>query len=159
MDAREYGTMSNTITNNQLRALFVFMIIFGTVTSLFGLGFLSSIGLSKLLPIKPAVSLAIFLSIALGFLFRNKILKESLTTRKTFLIGCGLFLLLLPFFDLGAVAMMQNQFQGTHADHSAWSDYFTLYIIVVIYSFLFVGSWLSIISGFLFVFFNKFKSA
>ena len=133
----------------------VYMLVIGFLSTSLAIGALSLIGLSDLLPFKQSLCLTSILAIALGITRHTTILDTNHSMKRAFLIGMGLFLLLLPLFDVGALFMMKNQFNGTDNFHAAWSEYLTLYFFILIYSFIFVGSWLSILSGFLFIGFNR----
>lgn len=132
-----------------------FMVFVGLISTIVAIWALSLIGLGNLLPIKQSMLLTCLLALLLGSTKHSTILKTNHGLKRTFFIGAGLFLMLLPLFDIGAVFMMKSQFSGTDNFHASWSEYFTLYVFVLIYSFLFIGSWLSIISGLLFVGFNQ----
>ena len=141
--------------NKQTTVAITFMILFSVITTFIALSSLSIIGLGNLLPVQQSLILAVIISIALGFIKSKTITKINISYTKAFFIGVGLFLAILPLFDIGAIFMMQNQFHGTSTFTTKWSEYITLYLFIVIYSFVFVGSWLSIVSGFLFMIFNK----
>jgi uncharacterized membrane protein len=134
----------------------VFMLSIGCISTLLAIWGLSLIGLTELLPLKESLLLTSLLALILGYSKHSIILNTNHSTKHAFFVGISLFLLLLPFFDIGALFMMKNQFNGTDNFHAAWSEYFTLYFFILIYSFIFIGSWLSIISGVLFVAFNRY---
>ncbi len=144
--------------SKQKAVAIIFMISFSLLTTFLALSSLSIIGLGDLLPTQQSLILAIIIAMGLGFIKSKTITKVNISYKKAFLIGMGLFLVILPLFDIGAIFMMQNQFHGTSTFTTKWSEYFTLYLFIVIYSFIFVGSWLSVISGFIFMAFNKFFS-
>lgn len=147
--------MENLGSKTQPWVACIFMLCVGLISTSLAIWGLSMIGLAQLLPYKESLLLSSILALFIGRTKHTIILNTHLSTKRAFLAGMGLFLLLLPFFDIGALFMMKGQFSGTDNFHAAWSEYFTLYIVILIYSFLFIGSWLSIINGFLFVLFNK----
>lgn len=148
--------MYKSFISKQKNIAIIYMLTFSIITTILALSSLSLIGLGNLLPTQQSLFLAISIAVGLGFIKSKTINLNNISYKKAFLIGVGLFLLLLPLFDIGAIFMMKNQFHGTNTFNTKWSEYFTLYVFIVIYSFIFVGSWLSIISGFIFMIFNKF---
>ncbi len=147
--------MPKALFKNQRWLACAYMLSTSLLTTLLAISALSLIGLSELLPLKNSLLLASLLAITIGLIKNRTILNTQYNYKRAFMIGMGLFLLILPLFDIGALFMMQNQFHGTDVLHSQWSEYMTLYIIILIYSFLFIGSWLSLISGLLFMGFNQ----
>lgn len=108
--------------------------------------FFYTVGLHGVLPVLPSYLLAIAISIIWGLVFHKQILKHKSKTH-SFLLGVILLLLSLPLFDLGAIYFIKDQFQGTQLFHANLSEYVTLYVMIVIYSVIFIGSWLSVLCG------------
>lgn len=133
-----------------------FMLSIGLISTMLALWSLSIIGLNELLPYRESLLLSAILGLLIGSTKHSTILNTSLTGKRAFFAGMKLFLLLLPFFDIAALFMVKNQFSGTESFHASWSEYFTLYLVILVYSFIFIGSWLSIINGFLFAAFKHF---
>lgn len=133
----------------------LYMLCFSIISTCLALSALSSIGLSQLLPIKQSLLLSSFLGVSIGLIKFRTLTNYQLSNKRAFFIGMGLFILLLPLFDIGALFMIQNQFHGTDAFHSQLTEYFTLYLVILIYSFMFIGSWLSLVCGLMFLMFNQ----
>ena len=143
------------LTKKQSMAVF-YMLAFSLVTTFIALKALSLLGLSSLLTTKTSLLTSSLIAISLGLMKNQTLIRKNISTKKAFLIGVLLFLMILPLFDISAVFMMQSQFSDTTSVYNSWSDYLTLYMLITLYSFVFIGSWLSIISGIMFVAFNKF---
>ena len=133
-----------------------FMLCIGVISTTLALWSLSMIGLNELLPYKESLTLSAILGLLIGSTKHSTILNASLTGKRAFFAGMKFFLVLLPFFDIAALFMVKNQFSGTDNFHASLSEYFALYLIILVYSFIFIGSWLSVINGFLFATFNHF---
>ena len=145
---------NNYMTKEHFLACF-YMLCFSILSTCLALVSLSAIGLADLLPLNSSLLLSCFIGLCIGLMKSKKITKSDMSTRQAFSLGISLFLLTLPLFDIGALFMMQNQFNGTDIFHAQLSEYFTLYVVIFIYSFIFIGSWLSVLSGFMFLIFNK----
>lgn len=116
--------------------------------------FFYSVGLNGILPVWPSFLLAIVISIGWGLIFHKQILFPK-NQFHSFLLGMGLLLLSLPLFDIGALFFIKDQFQGTQLFHANFSEYATLYLMILIYSLIFIGSWLSVLCGLASVLFKK----
>jgi len=147
--------MKMTLNKYPFIAVSLYMIIFSSITTFLAQLVLGILGLSELLPKLQSYLLANGLAVLFGLLFYKSLLINNNNQFKTFLKGCGLFLLMLPLFDLGALYMMQTEFNGTHTHLQSFNDYITLYFVVLIYSILLVGSWLAPFSGLLFIGLHK----
>ena len=147
--------MNKFIINTQQVMACLYMLIFSLICTCLALLALSSIGLSGLLPFDKSLLLSSFLGLCLGLIKTKSLTHVHLSHKRAFILGLTLFLLILPLFDIGAVFMMKNQFHGTISFHDKITEYLTLYVVILIYSFLFIGSWLSLISGFIFVTLNR----
>jgi len=108
--------------------------------------FFSLIGLKDMLPFYKSLVMAMLTAALVGGLLGRSLLYPK-TLVKGFLTGALLILLSLPIFDLSALYFMLDYFKGTDALHHYLKEYALLYEVILIYSLIFVGSWLAILCG------------
>lgn len=131
-----------------------YTICLGLLATTLVLLFFKALGLGGVLPILPSILLAIVVAGFVGMLFNRTLLKQQ-SIKKSFLLGVLFLVISLPFYDLGALFLIKEQFQGTHVLQASLKDYFQLYCLILIYSFVFIGSWLSIFCGFSSIILNR----
>jgi hypothetical protein len=124
----------------------LYTVCMGILATSLALLFFYAIGLNGVLPIMPSMLLAICIAGTLGILF-NKLLLKQKSKAVSFFLGVFFLLISLPFFDIAALFFIRDEFQGTSAFHATFLDYGKLYLMILIYSFLFIGTWLSLICG------------
>lgn len=116
------------------------------IATLFTFLFFNLIGLKDMLPFYQSLVMAILTAALVGGLLGRSLLYPK-TLFKGFLTGMLLILLSLPIFDLSALYFMLDYFKGTDALHHYLKEYALLYEVILIYSLIFVGSWLAVLCG------------
>lgn len=108
--------------------------------------FFSSVGLKGVLPVIPSLLLSMLIATGIGLLFSKMILRPK-SKKASFGMGVFFLAISLPLYDIGAVFFIKNQFQGMNAFQTTLSGYAHLYCMILAYSFIFIGSWLSVLLG------------
>jgi hypothetical protein len=131
-----------------------YSVCLGVSCCLLALFFFYTLGLGEMLPSLNSVLLSIPIAACFGAFYGPKML-ENRTVKSSFLLGVIFLVTVLPVYDIGALFLIQSQFQGTETLQHCLTDYLILYGMIVVYSFIFVGSWLSILCGFASICLNK----
>lgn len=107
-----------------------------------------ALGMEKLLPIYKAIFLAVTVAALSAALFGKRIIQSPTPYHmRVFLWGFFMVILALPIYDLGLVYFIQEYHPAKFA-HATGYVLLQLYLFVLIYSFIIVGLWLAILSGF-----------
>ncbi len=100
-----------------------------------------------LLPTGEATLLAMLIAGLFGALFGKKIIEAPPPYEKnTFLLGFGMALAALPFYDLGFLILLYAHHPSTFIEVN-FREIFVIYFIILAYSFILVGLWLAIAAG------------
>lgn len=141
------GTLSN-IKPASARSLagcyFAFLSIIATALIQLAL---FSLGMGDLIPKLMGFFLALPTGFIAGLLFGNAII-SSTSKWRCFLWGFLMVWVMLPLYDLCLLFLLQNVHPGMYKLGSELQDYLMLYLLIITYSFVLIGSWLSILSGF-----------
>lgn len=107
------------------------------------------VGMSELLPFFKSLFLGVLIAIPFGSYFGHKIIHlEPPYKLKAFGLGVLLFICALPFYDLGLLYLLQDTHPSLYAGGTDLKHLSILYCFIVIYSFIFSGLWLALLSGF-----------
>ncbi len=104
------------------------------------------LGMSDLVPIFMSFLLAIPIAWLSGLIFGLKII-SSKKNWHCFLLGMLLILFALPVYDLCLLFLLQKIHPNMYSLGHGLKDSLTLYLLIIIYSFILIGSWLILLSG------------
>jgi NADH:ubiquinone oxidoreductase subunit 3 (subunit A) len=127
------------------------MLFLAIGTTFLALLFLKLLGLSEMLPPTNSYLLASTLALIIGLLRHESLTKPSDTTFRRFLKGAGIFMMILPLFDIGALYMIIEQVHSASTASHNLGEYLTLYMLILIYSTIFFAIWLAPVAGLLFI--------
>lgn len=104
-------------------------------------------GMSDLLPLLMSYLLALPIAWLSGLLFAKKIIYAP-SKLKCFLYGMLIILFSLPLYDLCLLFLLQSVHPSMYNLGHGLQDSLILLLLIIIYSFILIGSWLIFLSGF-----------
>ena len=105
-------------------------------------------GMGDLIPFFMSFLLAIPIAWMSGMIFGRLIITSNKKSKwRCFLWGFSLLLFALPLYDLCLLFLLHNVHPNMYNLGNGLKDSLILYLIIIIYSFILIGSWLSILSG------------
>ena len=114
---------------------------------------LFTFGMSELIPVLMSFVLALPVAWLSGMIFGNRIIGSNTNNRwQCFLWGMFLLVVALLIYDLLLLIVLQNTHPNMYNLGTGLKDSLILYLLIIIYSFVLIGSWLSILSGFAAIF-------
>lgn len=105
------------------------------------------IGMQDMLPVLASTLLAPPIGFIAGGVFGKRILLAS-TNARCFLWGMLLIVFALPLYDLLLLSFLKQTFPQLEKLSHTTTEHFMVYGIILVYSIVLIGSWLSILSGF-----------
>ncbi len=104
-------------------------------------------GMGDLIPLLMSYVLALPIAWLSGLLFANKIVYAQ-TKLKCFLYGVLLILFTLPLYDFFLLFLLQSVHPSMYNLGHGLQDSALLFLLIIIYSFVLIGSWLIVFGGF-----------
>ncbi len=120
--------------------------IFGLILSGLVYYYLKVFLLDSLIPFYQIIIMISLASAIIGFL-SGKALFAPISGLKAFTGGLMLVFLILPVVDFGIFLHVKSQPVKIGTLHQFMSDNINIYFLLLTYSIVFIGSWLSIIAG------------
>ena len=106
-------------------------------------------GMGDLIPFFMSFLLSIPIAWLSGMIFGNAIITSPKKSKwRCFLWGFSLILFALPLYDLCLLFLLHNIHPYMYNLGHGLKDSLILYLFIIIYSFVLIGSWLCLLSGF-----------
>lgn len=109
---------------------------------------LFAFGMGDLIPLSMSFILAVPIAWCSGMIFGNRIIHSNKSCKwRCFLWGVLLMIFALLCYDLLLLFLLKNIHPGMYQLGNGLQDSLLLFLLIAIYSFILIGSWLSILSG------------
>ena len=108
---------------------------------------LYALGIKQLVPISEAILLGVIVALFFGALFGERIVhSQKPYTKHVFFWAFLMVVVALPVYNIGIIYLMREN-HITLFSHASLKQLVSLYLFVLMYSFILAGVWLAILAG------------